>query len=45
MFGVYAKSIVPEVPELDDGETRLQWRFKNCRAQGIFNDELYVAFG
>ncbi len=45
LFGVYAKSVVPEVPELDDGETRLQWRFNNCRAQGIFNDELYVAFG
>jgi hypothetical protein len=45
LFGVYAKSVVPEVPEFDDRETRLQWRFSNCRAQGTFNDELYVAFG
>lgn len=45
LFGVYLKSVVPEVPEFDDGETRLQWRFSNCRAQGTFNDELFVAFG
>jgi hypothetical protein len=45
LFGVYAKSLVPEAPEFDDGETRLQWKFGNCRAQGTFNDELYVAFG
>ena len=45
LFGVYLKSVVPEVPEFDDGETRLQWQFSNCRAQGTFNDELFVAFG
>ena len=45
LFGVYVKSVVPEVPDFVDKETRLQWRFTNCRAQGTFNDELYVAFG
>jgi len=45
LFGAYLKSVVPEVPEFDDGETRLQWKFSNCRAQGTFNDELFIAFG
>jgi hypothetical protein len=44
LFGVYLKSIVPEVPEFDDSETRVQWRFQNCRAQGTADDELVVAF-
>ncbi|MBI4876802.1 MAG: hypothetical protein HY822_19370 [Acidobacteria bacterium] len=45
LFGIYAKSVVPEAPEFDDGEAKLEWHFANCRAQGTFNDELYVAFG
>ncbi len=45
MFGVYLKSVVPEVPQFDDGETRLEWRFGNCRAQGTIDDEIFVAFG
>jgi hypothetical protein len=45
LAGVYLKSVVPEVPEFDDSETRLQWKFSSCRAQGAGNDEMYVAFG
>jgi len=45
LCGVYLKSVVPEVPEFDDGETRLQWRFRNSRAQGSADDEVVVAFG
>lgn len=45
LFGAYMPAMVPEVPEFDDHETRLQWRFQNSRAQGTVNDELYVAFG
>ena len=45
LFGIYMPNVVPEVPEFDDGETRLQWRFENNRAQGSVNDELYFAFG
>ncbi|MGE5486598.1 MAG: hypothetical protein ACM3ZB_02110 [bacterium] len=45
LFGVYMKSVVPEVPEFDDSETRLQWRFSDARAQGTGDDELVVAFG
>ncbi|MEN6534418.1 MAG: hypothetical protein ABFD60_03235 [Bryobacteraceae bacterium] len=45
LFGVYMKSVVPEVPEFDDSETRLAWNFSKCRAQGSLDDEIYVAFG
>ncbi len=45
LFGVYLKSVVPEVPEFDDTDRRLEWRFVDCRAQGTVDDEIYVAFG
>lgn len=44
LLGVYLKSVVPEVPEFDDGEAKLQWKFSDCRAQGTSDDELIVAF-
>jgi len=44
LFGAYMPAMVPQVPEFDDGETRLQWNFQNDRAQGTVDDELYVAF-
>ncbi len=45
LFGVYLKAVVPEVPAFDDSETRLQWQFQSCRAQGTGDDEIFVAFG
>jgi hypothetical protein len=45
LFGAYMPAMVPEVPEFDDGETRLEWKFQSSRAQGTADDELYVAFG
>lgn len=45
LFGVYLKSVVPEVPEFDDSDKRLRWRFSTCRAQGTGDDEIFVAFG
>jgi hypothetical protein len=45
LMGVYLKSVVPEVPEFDDGQNRLQWRFRGSRAQGTVDDEISVAFG
>jgi hypothetical protein len=45
LFGIYLKSVVPEVPDFDDSDRRLQWSFVNCRAQGALDDELFVAFG
>jgi len=45
LFGVYLKSVVPEVPEFDDTDRRLEWRFRECQAQGTVDDEIYMAFG
>jgi hypothetical protein len=45
LFGVYMSSLVPEVPQYDDSETRLQWKFQGSRAQGSLDDELFVSFG
>jgi len=45
LFGAYLKSVLPEVPEFDDGDNRLKWQFKNSRAQGTIDDEITVAFG
>jgi hypothetical protein len=45
LFGAYMKSVVLETPEFDDNESRLVWRFRNCRAQGSSEDELVIAFG
>jgi hypothetical protein len=44
LMGVYLKSVIPEVPEFDDGSTRLQWSFRASRAQGTADDEISVAF-
>jgi hypothetical protein len=45
LFGAYMPAMVPQVPEFDDSETRLEWKFQNCQAQGTANDELYIAIG
>jgi hypothetical protein len=45
LFGAYMPAMVPEVPQFEDQETRLQWSFQGSRAQGVMNDELYIAFG
>jgi hypothetical protein len=45
LAGVYLQSVIPEVPEFDDSDTRLAWRFRGSRAQGIADDEIVVAFG
>ncbi len=45
LFGFYMNNVVPETPEFDDSEVRLQWKFTNCQAQGGIDDELFVAFG
>jgi hypothetical protein len=45
LMGIYLKSLVPDVPEFDDSEKRLKWRFRDTRAQGTVDDEVVVAFG
>lgn len=44
LCGVWLNQVVPELPEFNDEETRLRWRFRDSRAQGSGNDELIVAF-
>jgi len=44
LLGIFLPNVIPEVPRFDDSDTRLQWDFMGCRAQGIADDELYVAF-
>lgn len=44
LMGVYLKSVIPAVPQFDDSENRLQWKFQSSRAQGTVNDEVMVAF-
>jgi hypothetical protein len=45
LFGVFMNSVIADAPQYDDSETRLQWRFQNCRAQGTGDDEISIAFG
>jgi len=45
VMAVYLKSVVPEVPEFNDSDNRLQWNFRASRAQGTVDDEITVAFG
>jgi len=45
LLGVYLPSVVPELPEFDDGAPNLKWSFSDSRAQGQANDEIAVAVG
>ncbi len=44
MLGIYLPNVTPEIPDYLDSEARLEWQFTGCLAQGISNDELYLAF-
>jgi hypothetical protein len=45
VMSVYLQNVIPEVPEFDDGQNRLQWKFRQSRAQGTVDNEIAVAFG
>lgn len=45
LLSVWMPAVIPEVPEFDDGQTRLEWRFSSSRAQGSANDEVFLAVG
>ncbi|MGA2711986.1 MAG: hypothetical protein ABSG41_02685 [Bryobacteraceae bacterium] len=45
LMGIYLQSLVPGVPEFDDSDKRLQWKFTDMRAQGTAENEIVVAFG
>jgi hypothetical protein len=44
LMGIYLPNVTPEIPNFNDTQTRLQWEFKNNLAQGLVNDEFYLAF-
>jgi hypothetical protein len=44
LMGIMLPSVTPEIPSYNDSQTRLHWEFKNNRAQGNSDDELYIAF-
>jgi hypothetical protein len=44
MMAVYVPNVVPELPLFGDSEAYLLWDFKNNLAQGVSNDEAYIAF-
>jgi hypothetical protein len=45
VVGIYMMSVVPVVPEFDDSDNRLQWKFQGSKAQGTTDNEIVVAFG
>jgi hypothetical protein len=45
VIGVYLMSVIPVVPEFDDSDNRLQWKFQGSKAQGTADNEIVVAFG
>ncbi len=45
LTAIYLREVVLQTPEFDDSEVRQQWTFKSCRAQGISDDEISIAFG
>jgi hypothetical protein len=45
LLGIWLKNLVPGVPQFDDSDKRLQWKFSDNRAQGTAGDEIVVAFG
>jgi hypothetical protein len=45
LMGIYLPTLVPTVPQFDDSDKRLQWKFSDVRAQGSAENEIVVAFG
>ncbi len=45
LMGIYLPTLVPAVPEFEDFDKRLQWKFSDVRAQGSAENEMVVAFG
>lgn len=44
LCGIYLRSVVPEVPEFDDRNPRLEWAFGLSQASGTVDDEIRIAF-
>jgi hypothetical protein len=44
LCGIYLPAVIPEVPEFDDRNPRLEWNFSLSSAQGSVDDEIQIAF-
>lgn len=44
LMGIYMPNVVPEIPVYNDSQPRLEWEFNNNLAQGMSNDEIFIAF-
>ncbi len=44
LMGVYVPNLMPEIPVYNDSQPRLEWQFNNNLAQGVSNDEIFIAF-
>lgn len=44
LCGIYLPAVIPEVPEFDDRNPRLEWSFSLSAAQGWVDDEIQIAF-
>ncbi len=44
LMGIYMPNVVPEIPVYNDSQPRLEWEFNNNLAQGVSNDEIFIAF-
>ncbi len=44
LMGIYMPNVVPEIPVYNDTQPRLEWEFNNNLAQGVTNDEIFIAF-
>jgi hypothetical protein len=44
MMAVFMQNVVPEIPIYDDSNPRLEWDFNNNLAQGVSDDEIFIAF-
>jgi hypothetical protein len=45
LMGIYLKSVIPQLPTYGDSDSRLQFIFENCVANGTADDELFIAIG
>ena len=44
LMGIYMPKVMPEIPVYNDSQPRLEWEFNNNLAQGVSNDEIFIAF-
>jgi hypothetical protein len=44
MIAVFMSRVVPEIPYFNDSDSSLLWEFRSNVAEGVSDDEIYIAF-